>query len=355
MRVSTSRVAWIGLGLTIGLAGLCGADETPKILVTPFHGARAATALRAPNLEARLAARIETVAGGRARAVLDASGNSNARLEANELRTLAAAAGAAYVLVGEWLPAESSADAARVLEAAVELRSGHSGATEHRYRLSWDSSAGAAGADSMEELEVERVARAMLQDLQIFPEPAGPAPVAAPADAAQLSNQDATQNTATKDSEKEGGKRTDFLTLSRDQPIEISSDELELLAEGDTKHLIFSDHVLVVQGEMRLFAGYLEAFYPDGASQPDRLRARQNVRMSEGDLEVRCREVTYLRDEGLVICRGDALLVQGCDEVRGQEIVFHLDQERVKVTGAASVVLRLDQDDPSNCGLGGRG
>lgn len=355
MRVSASRVAWIGLGLTIGLAAVCGADETPKILVTPFHDARGATALRAPNLEARLAARLETVAGGRAQAVLDASGKSDARLEANEIRALAAAAGAAYVLVGEWLPAESSADRPRVLEAAVELRSGHSGATEHRYRLSWDSSPRAAGADSMEELEVERVARAMLRDLRLFPEPAGPAPVSAPADVARLSNQDATQNTAQNKSQKQGGKRTDFLTLSRDQPIEISSDELELLAEGDTKHLIFSDNVLVVQGEMRLLAGYLEAFYPGGASQPNRLKARHNVRMSEGDLEVHCREATYLRDEGLVICRGDALLVQGCDEVRGQEIVFYLDQERVKVKGAASVVLRLDQDDPSNCGSGGRG
>jgi lipopolysaccharide export system protein LptA len=151
------------------------------------------------------------------------------------------------------------------------------------------------------------------------------------------------------------GKRTDFLTVKRDQPIEINSEELELLTEGDAKRLIFNHEVLVAQGEMLLSAGYLEAFYPDGASQPAKLIASRNVRLTDGNLEVRCFEVIYLRDDGLVICRGDALLIQGCDEVRGEEIVFYLDEERVEINGAASVVLRLDQDDPTDCEPGGTG
>ena len=56
------------------------------------------------------------------------------------------------------------------------------------------------------------------------------------------------------------------MSVARDQPIQINAEQLELLAEGDTKHLVFSDSVEVIQGEMRLFAGHLEAFYPEGAS-----------------------------------------------------------------------------------------
>jgi lipopolysaccharide transport protein LptA len=318
--------------------------------VTPFYDARDAGAPTAPSIEAHFADRIESGANGRARTVLASDDHSNVRFEANEIRDLAAGAGAAYVLIGRWLPERLSADGAPVLEASLELRSGHSGATEYRYRMSGSSGARSDGTDRLaqiEDTEIDRVAQAMLQDLRLSAEPAGPAPVAASSSVAP----DSSPNPI----EKKRGKRTDFLSVARDQPIQIKSEKLELLAEGDTKHLVFSDSVQVIQGEMRLFAGHLEAFYPDGASQPNRLNASQNVRVTEGNLEVRCREAIYLRDDGLVICRGDALLIQGCDEVRGQEIVFDLDEERVNVKGAASVVLRLDRDDSTDCGSGGAG
>lgn len=145
------------------------------------------------------------------------------------------------------------------------------------------------------------------------------------------------------------GSGANFLKISREEPIEIVSDELEVVAVGNARKFTFTDRVHVVQGDMELFAGHLEAIYPEGASQPERLDARRNVRLIEGDLEVRCHEVTYLREERLVICRGDALLLQGCDEVRGEQIEFYLDQERVKVLGAASVLLRFEQEVDSDC------
>jgi lipopolysaccharide export system protein LptA len=342
LSVSVSKLALFGFGLTLHLAAVCGAGETPKILVASFQGVPSASAPQLPNFEARFAAQFEIVAEGRAKALVDANGRSDASLEANDIRLLAGDADATFVLVGEWRPAKASTDGARDLEIALELRSGHSGATEHRYRLVWDSSSQGAEA-----AEMERVAQAMLQDLQLSPEPAGGAQVAASGDVLDSPTQ--------KNGNHERGKRTDFLTVKRDQPIQINSEQLELLTEGDAKRLIFSDEVQVVQGEMQLFAGHLEAFYPEGASQPEKLKASQNVRMIEGDLEVHCLEATYLRDEGLVICRGNALLVQGCDEVRGKEIVFHLDEERVKINGAASVVLHLEQDDAPACDSGDEG
>jgi hypothetical protein len=48
-----------------------------------------------------------------------------------------------------------------------------------------------------------------------------------------------------------------------------------------------------------------------------------------------------------VICTGRAELFQGCDHVRGQEIRFDLAGDRVRVTGAPSVVIYPDdRDDP---------
>lgn len=307
------------------------AGSLSQIIVTPFVDPTTSINAVSTQIESQFASRLEAAAPGRVAARLSAAPPRQVPLEAREVRDLGATESASYVVVGAWLP-ESGANADATREALIELRSAHSGATHSRYRFV--ASGDPADGDARD-AEVDRIAVAMVHDLGAEPESESLASVATPGPAAS--------------SEPSTRKRNDFLSIDRDEPIEINSQELELIAEGSVKRLIFTNSVEVVQGDMRLFAGRLEAIYPDGASQPDRLDARQNVRVVNGDVEVRCLEATYLRNEEIVICRGDALLLQGCDEVRGSEIEFRIREERVKVTGAASVVLRLDLDDATSC------
>lgn len=304
------------------------------MVVTPFAEAAGSKPVSSTRFETRLMQELKTTAHERAAFRVITLRDHIGVLEAKDVRTLAAAEGASYVVVGTW--ASRARDES--IEADVELRSGHSGATAHRYRVELD-----AGASTID-VEAERVAMLMMEDLDGARAAAAMPAVSAPAEAHEAP--EASEDTP---GDRPARKRTDFLKVSRDQPIEISSEELELIADGDTKHLIFTQEVSVVQGDMHLYAGRIEAIYPDGASQPDRLDASHNVRVVEGDIEVHCLEATYLRNEEIVICRGNALLVQGCDEVRGNEIEFDIGEERVKVTGAASVVLRFDLEDTTSC------
>lgn len=337
---SVTRTALIGCVLFVSLAAVCAAQAAPTILLTPFSDAREPLAESIEGLEARIADAIETIASGRAHGVLETDVATGAGFEADDIRDLATSSGAAYVVIGAWRSPASFKKHDQSLAVALTLRSGHSGATEYRYRLSFGASAPTA---SVVTAEVERLARAMLRDLRLMPGSETPAAVAAAPE---------TSETSEPTSAMPNGGRTDFLKVSRDAPIEIVADELEVSAVGNARQFTFTNHVHVTQGEMQLFAGHLEALYPDGASQPARLDAHIDVRMIEGDLEVRCNEVTYLREAGLVICRGDALLLQGCDEVRGEQIEFYLDEERVKVRGAASVVLRFEQENQLPCERG---
>ena len=114
--------------------------------------------------------------------------------------------------------------------------------------------------------------------------------------------------------------------------------------------MIFNKNVKVVQQDVRLDTDYLEAFYPEGAREPESMQAKGNVRVSEGDRLIRCLEATYQRATNSVVCRGDAVLIQGCDEVRGREIEFDLEQDHVRVVGAASVVLWPEDAAENPCG-----
>ena len=68
-------------------------------------------------------------------------------------------------------------------------------------------------------------------------------------------------------------------------------------------------------------------------------------RSSAGDRKAHCDVATFFNAERRVICRGRAALQQGCDLVRGEEIHFDLENERVLVKGGASVVIRNADDD----------
>ncbi len=131
----------------------------------------------------------------------------------------------------------------------------------------------------------------------------------------------------------------------RDEPIEIHADELEARDDAGRKKFLFRGNVRAEQGELSLRSDRLEAFYPEGASQPERLVARGDVVIRQGERTAQCDRATLYRAQERVVCSGNASLEQQCDRVRGSEIVFHLDREVLKVNGAADVRIHPREAD----------
>jgi lipopolysaccharide transport protein LptA len=132
--------------------------------------------------------------------------------------------------------------------------------------------------------------------------------------------------------------------FDKDSPISIKSDELEATERGGRRKFIFTGNVRAVQDDLVVNSDRLEAFYPPGASNPDRLVATGHVVLVQTGRTARCREATYYRSEEKLVCVGQAELEQECDRVRGDTITFFLDTEVLQVTGSADVNLR--PDDP---------
>jgi len=148
----------------------------------------------------------------------------------------------------------------------------------------------------------------------------------------------------------DGGSEWSLLGAKRRaDPISINSEELEVVPLDGGRRLVFSRNVEVVQGEVTLKADRLEALYPEGASQPAELLAFGHVRVAQGDKRALCDEAVYERGAQTIVCRGEAEVLQGCDRLRGSEIEFDLERERVRVTGAASVVIRPEDAEGGDC------
>lgn len=123
----------------------------------------------------------------------------------------------------------------------------------------------------------------------------------------------------------------------REEPIDIQADELEAITEGDRKRFLFVGNVRAEQGPIALKADRLEAFYPPGSSELEKLIATGHVIIDQKDRRVFCDRATLVRAQDRIVCTGNARIEQDCDRVSGREIIFHLATEVLKVNGAADV------------------
>ena len=124
-----------------------------------------------------------------------------------------------------------------------------------------------------------------------------------------------------------------------DQPISIRADELEAISRDGERQLIFTANVHVEQADVRIESDRLEAYYPKGAKQPDRLVATGNVRLIQKAVEARCDHAIYERVAQTLLCEGAAELRDGDNRVAGARIEFDLAREIVRVKGGASVLI----------------
>ncbi len=138
-----------------------------------------------------------------------------------------------------------------------------------------------------------------------------------------------------------------------DQPLSIHADELEASQTGGSRRLVFKKGVRVSQADMTLESARLEAFYPEKASQPERLVASGGVRVAQGTREARCDQATYYRSDERMLCEGNAELRDGDDRVAGEVIEFDLAAERVLVKGGANVLFHPEPDPAPGSPAGG--
>lgn len=148
-------------------------------------------------------------------------------------------------------------------------------------------------------------------------------------------------------------ERSSTLRVGGDDPIEIQSEEIEVIPQDDGgRRIVFTTNVHAIQGAMTLRSDRLEAIYPAEADGPARYVATGNVRMDEDrggpddDREMRCEEAVFFQAEDRLLCVGGAEaaeLREGGDRVRGREIEILFDEDVVKVRGGAFLNLGAAQ------------
>jgi lipopolysaccharide export system protein LptA len=131
-----------------------------------------------------------------------------------------------------------------------------------------------------------------------------------------------------------------FISKQSDEPIEITSNRME--AFNEKKLVVFSGNAIAKQGNKVLKADQLNLYYkkePDkkvkvgtteteGTGNLEKIEAKGNVSLTQGERVATGDEAIYLRDSGKVILTGNAVLSEGKNSIKGDRVIVFLNENR---------------------------
>jgi len=131
--------------------------------------------------------------------------------------------------------------------------------------------------------------------------------------------------------EKKTGSAMGFGFTTSRSPIEITSD----MVEGDQKQnrVTFKGNVVAKQEGATLYANAIVIRYDMEMKRMKEIVATGNVRIIQEDRRATGQKVTFYHDENKIVLEGEAVIREGENVVRGERVVYLIDEERSYVEG----------------------
>lgn len=129
--------------------------------------------------------------------------------------------------------------------------------------------------------------------------------------------------------------KAEELGLHGNAPIDIRSDQLE--AHNKERKVIFVGNVQARQRDVIIFADRLTTFYDKAGKEIDRIVAEGSVKITQNDKVGTAQQAVFENRSRKITMMGEPHLWQGKDELRGEQIVVFLDEDRVLVEKARGV------------------
>jgi len=144
------------------------------------------------------------------------------------------------------------------------------------------------------------------------------------------------------------GKMKD-LRSKKGGPIKITSDRLD--AYNEQKLAIFSGNVVAIEADRVIKSNQLYIYYKkeekkgdkqkpeskldSGAGDLDRIEAKGNVRITQGERIITGEEAVFLNDDQKIVVTGNPVMREGGNTIKGERIIVLLEEDRGFVESSA--------------------
>jgi lipopolysaccharide export system protein LptA len=91
--------------------------------------------------------------------------------------------------------------------------------------------------------------------------------------------------------------------------------------------------VVAKQEDMTLYADMLVVYYDNETKRLKEIVATGNVKIVQLDRRASCKKAIFYQDENKIVLEGDSVIRQGDNVIRGERVIYFIDEERSYVEG----------------------
>lgn len=121
-------------------------------------------------------------------------------------------------------------------------------------------------------------------------------------------------------------------------PVEVTADRLDVNQTDGTA--VFSDNVLIVQGDMRLSAERVLVVYSADTQSIAKLEASGGVLLVSGEDAAEAERADYSIDDATIVMTGSVLVSQGPSAISAERMSIRLDAGTAEMTGRVKTILQ---------------
>lgn len=152
-------------------------------------------------------------------------------------------------------------------------------------------------------------------------------------------------NELTRLREESLGKSLQKEDWNRNAPVDIHSEEMTV--DFEKNKIVFKGDVKVLQSDFSLTAGEVTAIFGESADDIKKIIASHDVKIQKADKMAWGEQAVYDRESATILLTGAPVLKQGRNFIKGEEIRFSLDEDRMEVKGSveAEFLLSGEKED----------
>jgi lipopolysaccharide export system protein LptA len=139
---------------------------------------------------------------------------------------------------------------------------------------------------------------------------------------------------------------------NRNAPVDIRSDEMTV--DFENNRIVFKGDVKVLQSDFSLTAGEVTAVFGKSADDIKKIIAAGDVKIQKADKMAWGEQAVYDREGATILLSGAPVLKQGRNFIKGEEIQFSLDEDRMEVRGSVEAEFLLS-GEKEDLDFGGQG
>ena len=122
-----------------------------------------------------------------------------------------------------------------------------------------------------------------------------------------------------------------FGLTSSHTPIDIVSDTVE--ANQKQNVVTFKGNVVAKQENVSLYANMLTIYYDPDTKGIKTVVATGNVKIVQLERRATSQKATFHQDENKMVLDGEAVIREGENVIRGERVIYYVDEERSVVEG----------------------